>query len=164
MMKVGFHIKFSNAEEREEIAETVFSYVKAHSKQLIKRGMKPMNWDIRAGLDADDFVRDVYTIACTAKAFKVPRFVKRYLLQKFYNARLIRRGHTINLKVDRMRGKKEIQEQKVIELISSGMANKQIAKALDKSKHTIDGIVRQLLRKYDCKNRTELAVKSMNPA
>lgn len=63
-----------------------------------------------------------------------------------------------------MRGKKEIQEQQVIELISAGLANKQIATALKKSKHTIDGIVRQLLKKYDCKNRTELAVKSMNPA
>lgn len=59
-----------------------------------------------------------------------------------------------------MRGKKELQDQEIIALISSGMANKQIAQELRKSKHTIDGIVRQLLKKHNCKNRTQLAMKN----
>lgn len=63
-----------------------------------------------------------------------------------------------------MRGKKEIQAKEIVPLIAGGMANKEIAIALNKSKHTIDGIVRQLLREYQCKNRTELAVKFFTTA
>jgi DNA-binding NarL/FixJ family response regulator len=63
-----------------------------------------------------------------------------------------------------MRGKKEIQAEQVIQLIAEGKANKEIATQLHKSKHTIDGIVRQLLRLHSCRNRTELAIKFMKVA
>jgi DNA-binding NarL/FixJ family response regulator len=58
-----------------------------------------------------------------------------------------------------MNSKKEIQEQKVIAMIAAGMANKEIAGELSTTTQSIKDKIHKLLRKYNCRNRTELAMK-----
>lgn len=53
-------------------------------------------------------------------------------------------------------------EQYIISLIREGKANKEIAEQLHKPKRTIDDIIRRLLKKHRCKNRVELAIKTLN--
>lgn len=67
-------------------------------------------------------------------------------------------------KIKEMRGKKELQDQEIIALISAGMANKQIAQELATTELSIKDKVHKLLRKYNCRNRTELAMKFANVA
>ena len=53
-------------------------------------------------------------------------------------------------------------EKYIIELIREGKANKEIAEITHKRKRTIDDIIRRLLRKHQCKNRVELAIKTLS--
>lgn len=52
-------------------------------------------------------------------------------------------------------------EQYIIELIREGKANKEIAEVTHKKKRTVDDIIRRLLRKHKCRNRVELAIKTL---
>jgi DNA-binding NarL/FixJ family response regulator len=63
-----------------------------------------------------------------------------------------------------MSGKIKIPRDKVIQLIAEGKANKEIAAVFSTTKGTIECIVHKLLREYNCKNRTELAIKALNVA
>lgn len=47
----------------------------------------------------------------------------------------------------------------IIELIREGKANKEIADKIHKSVGATENIIHRLLRKYDCKNRVQLALK-----
>lgn len=55
----------------------------------------------------------------------------------------------------------QTNEQYIIELIRQGKANKEIAILTGKQKRTIDDIIHRLLRKHKCKNRVELAIKTL---
>ena len=57
--------------------------------------------------------------------------------------------------------KNQTNEQYIIELIKEGKANKEIAAILKKKKRTVDDIIRRMLKKHKCKNRTQLALKSV---
>jgi DNA-binding NarL/FixJ family response regulator len=54
------------------------------------------------------------------------------------------------------RKQKELQ---IITLIQQGKANKEIAAEIGKTTATVKDIIHKLLRKHNCKNRTELAMK-----
>lgn len=54
---------------------------------------------------------------------------------------------------------RKINEEDIISRIQQGKANKQIAADLKTTKGYIECLVHKMLRKYDCKNRTELAMK-----
>ena len=47
----------------------------------------------------------------------------------------------------------------IIELIRQGNTNREIAKTIFKSLPTVKQIVSKLMRKYNCKNRVQLAMK-----
>jgi DNA-binding NarL/FixJ family response regulator len=53
----------------------------------------------------------------------------------------------------------QTDEQYIIELIRQGKANKEIADEIHKSIGATENIIHRLLRKYDCKNRVQLALK-----
>jgi DNA-binding NarL/FixJ family response regulator len=53
-------------------------------------------------------------------------------------------------------------EKEVLELISEGFSNKQIATSLVLSTHTIDSHRKNLLMKFDAKNTAELIKKTMD--
>jgi DNA-binding NarL/FixJ family response regulator len=57
--------------------------------------------------------------------------------------------------------KNQVDEKYIIELIREGKANKEIAQLMYKPKRTIDDIIRRLLRKHNCRNRVELAIKTL---
>ncbi|HEX6431804.1 MAG TPA: LuxR C-terminal-related transcriptional regulator [Niastella sp.] len=54
--------------------------------------------------------------------------------------------------------KNQADEKYIIELIREGKANKEIADALHKSIGATENIIHRLLRKYNCKNRVQLAL------
>lgn len=47
----------------------------------------------------------------------------------------------------------------IIELIREGKANKEIANLIHKSTGATENIIHRLLRKHNCKNRVQLALK-----
>lgn len=49
-------------------------------------------------------------------------------------------------------------EQYIIELIRQGKANKEIAQVIHTSEEAVKNRIHRLLRKYDCKNRVQLAL------
>lgn len=53
---------------------------------------------------------------------------------------------------------KSQDEQYIIELIREGKANKEIAESIHKTIGATENIIHRLLKKYNCKNRTQLAV------
>lgn len=57
--------------------------------------------------------------------------------------------------------KNQVDEQYIIELIREGKANKEIASAFNISEGAIKNRVYRLLRKHKCKNRVELAIKTL---
>lgn len=52
-------------------------------------------------------------------------------------------------------------EQYIIELIRQGKANKEIAPLIYKSVGTVKQIVSKLMKKHNCKNRVQLAMKDV---
>jgi DNA-binding NarL/FixJ family response regulator len=54
--------------------------------------------------------------------------------------------------------KDQSNEQQIIELIRQGKANKEIAAEMFKSLPTIKASVSRLMKKYNCKNRVQLAL------
>jgi DNA-binding NarL/FixJ family response regulator len=56
----------------------------------------------------------------------------------------------------------QINEQSIIELIRQGKANKEIANEIKKSVSATENIIHRLLKKHNCKNRVELAVRGMS--
>ena len=58
--------------------------------------------------------------------------------------------------------KNQTDEKYIIELIREGKANKEIAAITYKSLGTIKQIVSRLMKKYDCKNRVQLALKDVS--
>lgn len=57
--------------------------------------------------------------------------------------------------------KDQTEELYVIELIRQGKANKEIAAIIYKSLPTVKQIVSKLMKKYNCKNRVQLAMKDV---
>jgi DNA-binding NarL/FixJ family response regulator len=57
---------------------------------------------------------------------------------------------------------KSQDEQYIIELIREGKTNKEIAIAILTTEQTVKDRVHKLLRKYNCKNRTQLAQINTN--
>lgn len=55
-----------------------------------------------------------------------------------------------------MRNQKD--EQYIIELIREGKTNKEIADAIHKTTGATGNLIHKLLRKYNCKNRVQLAL------
>lgn len=53
----------------------------------------------------------------------------------------------------------QTNEQYIIELIRQGKANKEIADELHITVNAVKDRVHKLLRKYNCKNRVQLALK-----
>jgi DNA-binding NarL/FixJ family response regulator len=47
----------------------------------------------------------------------------------------------------------------IIDLIREGKANKEIADVIHKSLGATENIIHRLLRKYNCRNRVQLALK-----
>lgn len=56
--------------------------------------------------------------------------------------------------------KNPIDEQLIIELIREGKANKEIVVKIHKSLSTVRGRISMLMKKYNCKNRVQLALMS----
>jgi len=56
----------------------------------------------------------------------------------------------------------QTDEQYIIQLIREGKANKEIAAIIHKSVGATENIIHRLLRKYNCKNRVQLATKEIN--
>jgi DNA-binding NarL/FixJ family response regulator len=55
----------------------------------------------------------------------------------------------------------QTDEEYIIELIRQGKANKEIAALIYKSLPTVKQIVSKLMKKHNCKNRVQLAVKDV---
>jgi DNA-binding CsgD family transcriptional regulator len=55
-------------------------------------------------------------------------------------------------------------EQNVLNLVMQGLANKEICRKLDLAEGTVKVHVKSLLRKFDAKNRTQLALLAMRRA
>ncbi len=55
----------------------------------------------------------------------------------------------------------QTDEQYIIELIRQGKANKEIASLIHKSLGTVKQIVSKLMKKHDCRNRVQLALKDV---
>ena len=52
-----------------------------------------------------------------------------------------------------------VDEQYIIQLIREGKANKEIAAIIFKSVPTVKVHISRLMKKYNCKNRVQLALK-----
>jgi len=89
-MKVGFYIKFLQERPHHETAEILRRKANTESIKLLKKGLRPMRWTAVVGHDSDDFIKNYYTVVCTAQAIKIPRFVRNYLLKKKYEVRRIK--------------------------------------------------------------------------
>lgn len=59
--------------------------------------------------------------------------------------------------------KNPVDEQYIIELIRQGKANKEIAEIIHTTEQGVKDRIHRLLRKYDCKNRTQLAMSNTVP-
>lgn len=59
--------------------------------------------------------------------------------------------------------KNQTDEKYIIELIREGKANKEIALIVHKPKRTVDDIIHRMLKKHQCRNRVELAIKTQVP-
>ena len=57
-----------------------------------------------------------------------------------------------------MRPKADIPEQEIAGQIIEGKTNDEIGRVINRKKKTVDDYIHRLLRKYGCRNRTELAV------
>lgn len=57
--------------------------------------------------------------------------------------------------------KTKTDEKYIIELIREGKANKEIGVLLHISEGAVKNRVHQLFRKYNCKNRVDLAIKTL---
>lgn len=66
-------------------------------------------------------------------------------------------GEDEKIKLKLMRN--QTDEKYIIELIREGKANKEIAGVIHKSVVATENIIHRLLRKYNCKNRVQLALK-----
>lgn len=55
----------------------------------------------------------------------------------------------------------QTDEKYIIELIREGKANKEIAEALHISEGAVKNRVHQLFRKHKCRNRVDLAIKTL---
>lgn len=89
-MKVGFYMKFLHERPKHEAAEILRRQGNKEAIELLRKGLRPTRWTAYAGLDGDDFVKNYYTVVCTAQAAKIPRFVRNYLLRKVYKVRKIK--------------------------------------------------------------------------
>lgn len=56
----------------------------------------------------------------------------------------------------------QTDENYIIQLIREGKANKEIAAIIYKSVPTVKQIVSKLMKKHDCKNRVQLAMKDID--
>jgi DNA-binding NarL/FixJ family response regulator len=56
----------------------------------------------------------------------------------------------------------QTDEQFIIELIRKGNTNKEISNLIYKSLPTVKQIVSKLMKKHDCKNRVQLAMKDVS--
>lgn len=56
----------------------------------------------------------------------------------------------------------QTNEQYIIELIREGKTNSEISAIIFKSVPTVKQIVSKLMKKYNCKNRVQLAMKDKN--
>jgi len=56
--------------------------------------------------------------------------------------------------------KSQVDEQYIIGLIREGKANKEIAAIIHKSLPTVKVYISALMKKYNCKNRVQLALKN----
>jgi DNA-binding NarL/FixJ family response regulator len=59
--------------------------------------------------------------------------------------------------------KNQIDEQYIIELIRQGKANKEIADIIHITEQAVKDRIHRLLRKHNCKNRTQLAMSNTVP-
>lgn len=57
--------------------------------------------------------------------------------------------------------KNQTDEKFIIELIREGKANKEIADIMHKSVDSIKQIVHKLMKKHNCRNRVQLALKDV---
>lgn len=55
--------------------------------------------------------------------------------------------------------KSQVDEQYIIELIRQGKANKEIAGIIHTTEQAVKDRIHRLLRKHNCKNRTQLAMR-----
>jgi DNA-binding NarL/FixJ family response regulator len=55
----------------------------------------------------------------------------------------------------------QTEEKYIIELIREGKANKEIADIIHKSELSVKQTIHNLLRKHNCKNRVQLALKDI---
>jgi len=58
--------------------------------------------------------------------------------------------------------KNQVDEQYIIELIREGKANKEIAAMIHTTEGAVKDRIHRLLKKYNCKNRTQLALNTSN--
>lgn len=89
-MKVGFYMKFLQERPHHETAEILRSKGNTEAIKLLKTGLRPMRWTAVVGYDGDDFIKNYYTVVCSAHAVKIPRFVRNYLLRKVYKVKKIK--------------------------------------------------------------------------
>lgn len=51
-------------------------------RKLIKRdSIRVLNWNMRSGYNADDFMLNMFSVVFTGWAYKIPRIVKKLLLK-----------------------------------------------------------------------------------
>lgn len=88
-MRAGIRITIVD-EMKEHSQEIIAKSIKDEFKSQLLRGNRLMDLKIKIGYDGDDFIKNQFTVICYAKVYKVPRFVRNYLLKKKYEVRRIK--------------------------------------------------------------------------
>lgn len=85
-MKAGVCIKFNSNELA--VKDVIDSYTRSITEgQLrekliyLKKGIRLMNPIIKSGYGGEDFINNSFTVVTTWTAYKIPRFLKNFLLK-----------------------------------------------------------------------------------
>jgi hypothetical protein len=84
-MKAGILLRYSPEllivkEDLKQKIENDFK--KEQRKLIIKDSIRVLKWDRREGYDADDFMLNMFSVVYTGRCYKIPRIVKKILLNE----------------------------------------------------------------------------------
>jgi hypothetical protein len=91
-MKAAIHLQYSQ-DLVDSIKESIEATQKLHDlikegfnrerrRLLSKQSLKVLEWNMAHGYNGDDFVKNMYSIVFTGRAYKIPRIVKRLFKSK----------------------------------------------------------------------------------
>lgn len=94
-IKVGFYQRisadvFDSTDYIEVIKRRHIDQQRRETIRHLHKGLRVMEWKTKIGRNGDDFLRDMVTMVTTGFAFKIPRFVRNYLLRKVYKVKKIK--------------------------------------------------------------------------